>query len=176
MSSRQVEIMTSLGMDQGLIGVKGSRASLETTWKRYTAITKAISLVNDVDWESGKKPVDSEIIGVYGGKSAFYDQLKVLQHVRNHPEMVEWLERSDYDYDEDNNLWGYYKPTYMLKDLENWLVRKHKQGKGKGKETGQPQKQKGKGKGKAKKVDDDDNDSGSPPPKRAHKKSVGGRK
>ena len=76
-------------MDQGLIGVKGSRASLEVIWKRYITITRAISKVGEMDWDSGKKPVDSEIISVYGGKSAFYDQLKVLQHVQFYTDMVE---------------------------------------------------------------------------------------
>ena len=73
--------MTALDMDQGLVGIKGSRTSLETSWKRYVTVTKAISKVGDIDWESGTKPTDSEIIGVYTGKSAYYDQTKVLQHV-----------------------------------------------------------------------------------------------
>jgi hypothetical protein len=161
--------MTSLDMDQGLIGRKGARPSLEMIWKRYIAITKAISQVNDIEWESGKKPVDSEIIGVYGGKSAYYDQSKVLQHVRYYPDMVEWLERSELDTeleDKANTIWGFFKSPYVLKDLEKWLVRKQKESdrKGKKKET---VKQKGKGK------KSDGDVSSSPPPKRAHKKSVG---
>ena len=127
-SARQNEIMTSLDMDQGLVGMKGSRASLETLWKCYTTIIKAISKVGETDWEVGKKPADGEIIGVYGGKSAFYDQSKVLQYVQLHPEMVEWLERSDLNLDDDaTGLWGYYKTTYALKDLEKWLERKGKE-------------------------------------------------
>lgn len=163
-------------MDQGLIGAKGSRASLETTWKRYVTITKAISQVGDVEWESGKKPVDSEIISVYVAKSAFYDQLKVLQHIRVHDDMVEWLERSEFDADlagQTETIWGHYKTSYTLRDLEKWLAqkqtRKAKEAdrKGKKKETVQPRKKKGR-------KDEDSDDSSSP--KRAHKKSVGGRK
>ena len=59
----------------------------------------------------------------------------------------------------------------MLKDLEKWLTWKQKEGerKGKKKETVQSCSQKGK--------KDEGDDSGSPLPyKRAHKKSVGGRK
>lgn len=52
-------------------------------------ITKAISITDDIDWESGvKKPSQSEIISVYGGKSTFYEQSKVLQHVKIHSDMV----------------------------------------------------------------------------------------
>ena len=168
--------MTALDMDQGLVGLKGSRASLETLWKRYTTIIKAISKVGETDWEVGKKPADGEIIGVYRGKSAFYDQSKVLQYVRLHPEMVEWLERSDLDQEDDpTGLWGYFKTTYALKDLEKWLERKGKEvqtdRKGKKKEPAQLHSQKGK------RGDDGDNSTSSPPPsKKTHKKSVGGRK
>jgi hypothetical protein len=73
--------MTALDMDQGLIGLKDSRASLETIWKHCITATKAISMVGDMDWDLKRKPVDSKIIAIYGGKFAFYDQLKVLQHV-----------------------------------------------------------------------------------------------
>ena len=141
-SARQVEIMTTLDMDQGLVGMKGSRVSLEMIWKRYTTITKAISMVGDTEWELGKRPVDSEIIGVYTGKSAYYDQLKVLQHVHVYPEMVEWLERSELDtalVQNTDHIWGYYKASYTLKDLEKWLAGKQKEAqsdrKGKKKET-----------------------------------------
>jgi hypothetical protein len=103
--------MTALDMDQGLVGIKGSRPSLETTWMRYTTITRAISKVGDTDWDLGKKPADGEIIGVYVGKSAYYDQTKVLQHVRLHPNMIEWLGRdlNEDMGDETIRLWGYYK-------------------------------------------------------------------
>ena len=170
--------MTALDMDQGLIGMKGSRASLETIWKRYTTIIRAIAMVGEIDWELGKKPAEGEIIGVYGGKSAYYDQSKVLQYVRLHPEMVEWLERSDPDQEDDStSFWGYYKTSYALKDLEKWLEGKQKKKevqtdrKGKKKATVQPRSQKGKRDG-----DGDDSTSSPPPPKKTHKKSVGGRK
>jgi hypothetical protein len=158
-SARQLEIMTNLNMEQGLVGVKGSCASLEVIWKRYVTITKAISRVGEVDWELGKKPVEGEIIGVYCGKSAFYDQVKVLQHVRIHSAMVEWLERPDFDVDSGmaSDVWGFYKAIYTLKDLEKWLVEKQKQTDRKGKQ-------------KEKEIQN------SPPSKRIHKKSVGGRK
>ena len=180
-STRQVEIMTALDMDQGLVGAKGSRTSLETSWKRYTTITKAISNVGGYDWDRGKKPSDGEIIGVYSGKSAFYDQSKVLQHVRLHPNMIEWLERDlnvDDIGDEVSIVWGYYKSAYTLKDLEKWLERKQREArsdvKGKKKASVQPhnqslRSQKGKG-------DDEGDDSTSPSVKKTHKKSVGGRK
>lgn len=80
-SARQLEIMSVLDMDQSLISIKGSRVSLETIWKRYTSITKAISIISSSDWDSGKKPTDSEIIAIYSSKSVYYDQSKVLQHV-----------------------------------------------------------------------------------------------
>jgi hypothetical protein len=158
--------MTALDMDEGLVGIKGSRASLETLWKRYTTIIKAISKVGETDWEMGRKPADGEIIGVYGGKSVYYDQTKVLQYVRLHPEMVQWLERSDIDADEDASaLWGYYKTLYALKDLEKWLDEKQKQKqetkvdwKGKMKATVQLRNQKGK------RGDDGDGDNSSSPP------------
>jgi hypothetical protein len=156
-SARQLEIMSVLDMDQSLISNKGSRVSLETIWKRYTSITKAISIVSSSDWDSGKKPTDSEIIAIYSSKSVFYDQSKVLQHVRIYPEMIEWLERLDDQADETTSLWGYYKVGYALRDLEKWLEQKQKESRSD---------RKGK-----KKADD------SPPlAKRSHKKSVGGRK
>ncbi|KAF8799540.1 hypothetical protein BYT27DRAFT_7263843 [Phlegmacium glaucopus] len=118
LSPRQLKIMTALDMDQGLVGTKGSRSSIETIWKQYVTITKAISKVGDVDWVFGsKKPVDSEIISVYGGRSTFYEQSKVLQHVKLYPDMVEWLEQSNSDANATTNLWGFYKPMYTLKDL-----------------------------------------------------------
>jgi hypothetical protein len=173
--------MTKLDMDQGLVGRKGSRPSLEITWKRYIEITKAISKVGDAEWDSGK-PSEGEIIGVYLGKSAFYDQARVLKHVRLHSDMIEWLERDvDEDMeDEGSRLWGFYKAVYMLKDMEKWLERKQKEAradlKGKKKESVQRNKKgessrKGKEDGK-----EDDDVSSSSPPKRKHKKSVGGRK
>jgi hypothetical protein len=156
-SARQLEIMSVLDMDQSLISKKGSRVSLETIWKRYTSITKAISMVSSSDWDSGKKPTDSEIITIYNSKSVFYDQSKVLQHLPVYPEMIDWLERLEDQVDETTSLWGYYKVGYTLRDLEKWLEQKQK-------ESRSDQK----GKKKA--------DQSSPPTKRIHKKSVGGRK
>ena len=170
-SARHIEIMTTLDMDQGLVSNKGARVSLETAWKRYTTIIKAISRVGDADWVSGKKPTDSEVIGVYSSKSVFYDQSKVLQHVRLHPEMVEWLEGSDLDADrveETTSLWGFYKASYALKDLEKWLEQKQR-------ESRTERKGKGKASQKAKRGDEGEESTGSAP-KRIHKKSVGGRK
>jgi hypothetical protein len=135
--------MTVLDMDQGLVGVKGSRSSLEVIWKRYAMIVEAVSKVNDVDWASGKKPADSEIISVYFGKSSFYDQSKVLQHVKRFPDMIEWLERTDSDSDATLKLWGFLKPVYILKDLEIWLA-------GKSEEQKEEQKDKKDRKGKKK--------------------------
>ena len=169
--------MTALDMDQGLVGVKGSRTSLETSWKRYITVTKAISKVGDTEWEMGKRPADGEIIGVYSGKSAFYDQSKVLQHVRIHSDMIEWLERDpEVDIESDaTSLWGYFKTTYSLKDLEKWLERKQKEAqhdkKGKKKAT---RSQKGESSQKDR-VDEEDETTSSPP-KKSHKKSVGGHK
>jgi hypothetical protein len=162
--------MTALDMDESLVSDKGSRVSLETTWKRYTTIIKAISMVGETDWESGKKPTDSEVIGIYSSKSVFYDGAKVLQHVRIYSDMVEWLERSDSadDVDETTSLWGYYKAVYTLKDLEKWLLQKQSDRKGKKKATAQSQ--------KGKRNSDGDKSTSSPPTKKSHKKSVGGRK
>jgi hypothetical protein len=159
--------MTTLDMDKGLVGKKGSSSSLETIWKRYVAITKAISVVGDIDWVSGvKKPSQSEIISVYGGKSTFYEQSKVLQRVKNYPNMVEWLERMDSDVDATTELWGFYKMMYLVKDLEKWIERKNAEAeKGRGKE-----KEKEKGKRKEKVTES------SPSVKRVHKKSAGVRK
>jgi hypothetical protein len=121
--------MTKLEMDQGLVGIKGSRPSLEITWHRYLAVMKAISKVGEAEWEAGKKPSDAEIIGVYLGKSAFYDQARVLQHVRLHPDMIMWLGRDvDEDIEEGGmEVWGYFKAVYTLRDLEKWLERKQKE-------------------------------------------------
>ncbi|KAF8797516.1 hypothetical protein BYT27DRAFT_7219171 [Phlegmacium glaucopus] len=157
--------MTALDMDQGLVGTKGSCSSIETIWKQYVTITKAISKVGDVDWVFGsKKPVDSEIISVYGGRSTFYEQSKVLQHVKLYPDMVEWLEQSNSDANATTNLWGFYKPMYTLKDLEKWFA-------GKNEEAQNDQK------GKKKKVTIEESSSSSPQKKtKTHKKSAGGRK
>lgn len=85
-------------------------------------ITKAISITDDIDWESGvKKPSQSEIISVYGGKSTFYEQSKVLQHVKIHSDMVQWLERTESDMEATTELWGFYKKTYVVKDMEKWI-------------------------------------------------------
>jgi hypothetical protein len=156
-SARQLEIISVLDMDQSIINNKGTRVSLEIIWKRYTAITKAISMVSGSDWESGRKPTDSEIIAIYSSKSVYYDQSKVLQHVRLFPTMIEWLERLEDDVDETTSLWGYHKGAYALRDLEKWLEQKQKESRADRK-----------GKKKA--------DESSPPSKRIHKKSVGGRK
>ena len=115
LSARHVEIMTALDMDKSLVSNKGSRVSLETIWKCYIEITKAISRVGDIDWELGKKPTDSEVIGIYSSKSVYYDHSKVLQHVRRHFDMVEWLERSDADQtdqaDETTSLLGIFQSS-----------------------------------------------------------------
>lgn len=168
LSDRQIEFMTTLDMDKGLVGKKGSTSSLEMIWKRYVAITKAFSISGDVDWASGvKKPSQTEIISVYGGKSTFYEQSKVLQQVKNHPDMKEWLERTDSDMDETTEFWGFYKAIYVVKDLEKWIENKNAEAeKGKGKGKG-----KGKEKGKGKKGTEL-----STPVKNSHKKSAGVRK
>lgn len=154
--------MTILDMDKGLVGKKGSLSSLETIWKRYVTITKAISIMDDVDWESGvKKPSQSEIISVYGAKSTFYEQSKVIQRVKIHSDMVEWLGRTESDMEASTKLWGFYKKTYMVKDLEKWINAEAEKEKGKAK---------GKGKGKGKATES------STPVKRIHKKSAGVRK
>lgn len=117
--------MTTLDMDQGLVGKKGSISSLEVIWKQYVAILKATLTIGDVDWESGsKKPSQSEIISVYGGRSTFYEQAKVLQNVKQHPDMVAWLERTSSDLDVTNELWGFYKVAYVIKDLMKWVEQK----------------------------------------------------
>ena len=53
--------MNALYMDQGLAGAKGSHSSLETMWKRYVTIMKAITKVGELRWASGRKPVDSVV-------------------------------------------------------------------------------------------------------------------
>ena len=150
-------------MDKGLVGKKGSSSSLEMIWKRYVAINKATSILGDVDWVSGvKKPSQTEIISVYGGKSAFYEQAKVLQYVSNYPDMVEWLERTDSDVDETTEFWGFFKVMYVVKDLEQWMEKK----------KAEVEKGKGKGKGKGKKKVTEP----TTPVKKSHKKSAGLRK
>lgn len=164
LSNRQIEFMTALDMDKGLVGKKGSSCSLETIWKRYVAITKAVSAIGDVDWVSGiKKPSQSEVISVYSGKSTFYEQSKILQHVKNHPDMVEWLERTESSMDATTKLWEFYKMSYSVKDLEKWLENKNALAEAK-------EKMKAKGKGKAKVAES----SGSV--NRNHKKSASVRK
>jgi len=154
--------MTTLDMDKGLVGKKGSSSSLETIWKRYTTITKAISITGDIDWASGlKKPSQSEIISVYGGRSTFYEQSKVLQLVKNHTDMVEWLERTESNVEATTELWGFYKVLYVVKDLEKWIENKNAEAEKRKKEKGKG-KAKGKGKGKA--------TESSTPVKRIHKK------
>ena len=114
--------MTMLDMDQGLVSTKGSSSSLEVIWKQYVAITKALSILGDVDWTSGvKKPSQGEIMSIYVGRSTFYEQSKVLHRVKHHPRMVEWLERTESDLDATTELWGVYKTQYVVKDLEKWL-------------------------------------------------------
>ena len=81
-SAHQLEIMNALDMDQGLVGAKGSCSTLEIIWKCYTTIMKTITKVGELKWALEKKPTDSEVIGVYGGKSTFYEQVRVL-HVSN---------------------------------------------------------------------------------------------
>lgn len=156
--------MNALDMDQGLLGAKGSRASLETIWKRYLTVTKAIARVGDLEWAFGKKPADSEVIAIYSGKSMFYEQANVLKRVPLYSGMVEWLERSDLDEDETTALWGYYKMMYTIKDLEKWLNEKQRRTDQKGKKVTRSQKGK---------RDGDDGESSS---KKSHKKSAGGRK
>ena len=68
-----------------MVGAKGACSSLETIWKCFITITKAIARVGKLEWALGKKPADSEVIAVYGGKSAFYEQGKVLQRVKLFP-------------------------------------------------------------------------------------------
>jgi hypothetical protein len=159
--------MTALEMDKGLVGKKGSTSSLEVIWKRYAAITKAFSIAGDIDWASGvKKPSQTEIISVYGGKSTYYEQSKILQQVKEYPNMIEWLERTESDIDETTELWGFYKSPYVVKDLEKWIEDKKAEAeveKGKGK---------GKGKGNGKKKGSEQ----STPVKKSHKKSTGKRK
>ena len=168
--------MNVLDMDQGLISAKGSRSSIETIWKRYITILKAITRVGELEWALGKKPADSEVIGVYGGRSTFYEQVRVLQRVKLYPGMVEWLERSDLDGDETTDLWGYYKVTYTLKDLERWLDEKQREADRKDRKV--TRSQKGSQRGKDDNGDGDESTSLSPKKslKKSHKKSAGGRK
>jgi hypothetical protein len=125
------------------------------------AVTKAISISGDVDWVSGgRKPSQTEIISVYGGKSTYYEKSKILQRVKSYPEMVVWLERTESDMEVTAGLWGFYKIIFLVKDLEKWLDRKNAEAE-KGRE---------KGKGKKKVAES------STPVKKLHKKSGSGRK
>jgi hypothetical protein len=158
--------MTALDMDKALGGKKGSLASLQLIWKRYVAITKAISTVGDLDWVSGvKKPSQTELMSVYSGRSTFYEQQKILQQVSSHPDMVEWLERTESDKDETTEFWGFYKAMYVLKDLEQWIEKKNAEA-----EKRKGKKGKGKEKGKGKVAEP------STPVKKSHKKLAGVRK
>jgi hypothetical protein len=71
------------------------------------------------------------------------------------------------------SLWGFHKMGYTLKDLESWILQKHKDAhldrKGKRKETASK-------KGKRSDDDEDCGEASTSLPKRSHKKSVGGRK
>ena len=105
-----------------------------------------------------------------------YEQVRVLQRVKLYPGMVEWLERSDLDGDETTDLWGYYKVTYTLKDLERWLDEKQREADRKDRKV--TRSQKGSQRGKDDNGDGDESTSLSPKKslKKSHKKSAGGRK
>jgi hypothetical protein len=115
---------------------------------------KAISIAGDIDWASGvKKPSQMEIISIYSEKSTFYEQSKILQQVKNYPNMKEWLERTESDMDETTEFWGFYKAPYVVKDLERWIEDKN------------AEVEKGNGKKKGSEL--------STPVKKSHKKSTG---
>ncbi|KAF8804763.1 hypothetical protein BYT27DRAFT_7107152 [Phlegmacium glaucopus] len=67
----------------------------------------------------------TEVRELYVSKSVWHAQyIPCFQNIANNGDMVEWLEDSSEDGDE--NVWGFKKFAYQLSDLKEWLEHKKK--------------------------------------------------
>jgi hypothetical protein len=111
--------------------------SLRYAYTKYKAILEAVQLYDRINlegrWpEQYQKVTVTEIRQIFVSKSVWHAQyIPCFQNISKHEEMVEWLE--DTGNDDDDNLWGYKKTAYQFSDLREWLEER-KKGKGKQKE------------------------------------------
>jgi hypothetical protein len=110
--------------------------SLRYAYSKYKAIVAAIQLYDEIisegRWpEHFQKVTVTEIRQIFVSKSVWHAQyIPCFQDISKHEEMMEWLQDSSSEDDDDENVWGFKKVAYHFSDLKEWLEEK-KKGKGK---------------------------------------------
>ena len=120
------ELKALLQIDEGLTDM--TNKSLHYAYSKYKAVITAIKLYDQIvlegRWPNQYQKVTVTEISV--SKTVWSAQyVPCFQNIADHENMVEWLEGSGSDMDEE--VWGFKKATYQYSDLKEWLDKKQKQ-------------------------------------------------
>ena len=105
--------------------------SLRYAYSKYKAAITAIKLYDQIVLEGRwpnryQKVTVTEIRQIFVSKTVWHAQyVPCFQNIADHENMVEWLEGSGSDMDEE--VWGFNKAIYQYSDLKEQLDKKQKQ-------------------------------------------------
>jgi len=105
--------------------------NLRYAYSKYKATIAAIKIYDQIVLEGRwpdryQKVTVTEIRQIFVSKTVWHGQyVPCFQHLADHEDMVEWLEGSGSELDEE--VWGFKKAAYQYSDLKDWLDKKQKQ-------------------------------------------------
>ena len=120
------ELKALLQVNDGLTDTNNK--SLRYAYSKYKATITAVQLYNQIISEGRwpghyQKVTVTEVRQIFVSKSVWHGQyIPCFHDITNHGEMVEWLEDSGSENDED--VWGSKKTVYHFLDLKDWLEQK----------------------------------------------------
>lgn len=123
------ELKALLQVNDGLTNTNNK--SLRYAYSKYKATIAAVQLydqiVSEGRWPTHYQKVTvTEVRQIFVSKSVWHGQyVPCFQDITNHQEMVEWLEDSGSESD-DEGVWGFKKMIYHFLDLKEWLEQKKK--------------------------------------------------
>ena len=123
------ELKALLQIDEGLTDM--TNKSLRYAYSKYKAAITAIKLYDQIVLEGRwpnryQKVTVTEIRQIFVSKTVWHAQyVPCFQNIADHENMVEWLEGSGSDMDEE--VWGFNKAIYQYSNLKEWLDKKQKQ-------------------------------------------------
>jgi hypothetical protein len=123
------ELKALLEVNDGLTDTNNK--SLRYAYSKYKATIAAVQLYNQMVLEDRwpkhyQKVTVTEVRQIFVSKSVWHGQyIPCFHNITNHGEMVEWLEGSGSEND-DEDVWGFKKTSYYFLDLKEWLEQKKK--------------------------------------------------
>ena len=123
------ELKALLQINEGLTDT--ANKDLCYAFSKYKATIDATKLYDQIvlegRWpERYQKVTVTEIWQIFVSKTVWHGQdIPCFQHIADYEEMVEWLEGSGSELDEE--VWGFKKAAYQYSDLKDWLDKKQKE-------------------------------------------------